>query len=251
MNDRTENGAGAPDRLERPVRRFVAAVSADAQALAWANKENAAHGAAVVVAHEVSPRGRVGRAFWAPAERTLACAVVLRPTLPANEGDVIWLAGGLAAAQAAETVSGRDLQTWWPDLVVDAATGTEVIAVKAQVQLGPGAVRSAVVTARFDLERLGVDPSQRDDLLEALLALIDQAGPQLGEGGGAAVAAQYARRCRLLGQRVRVTLLPKGETRGTADDIDHAARLVLQSATGMVERIPVDTLHQLHVVEAG
>lgn len=244
--NRTENGAGAPDRLERPIRRFQAAVSAEAQALAWANQEQAPHGAAVVVIHEVSPRGRIGRVWWAPAEATLACAVVLRPALPAQEGDSVWLAGGLVAARAAEAVAGRALATWWPDLVVDAGTGEEVAAVKAQVQLGPGRVRHAVVTARFDLGRLGIDPSRRDGLLEALLASLDEAGGELGDG--AAAAAAYAKKCVLLGERVKLTLLPKGETRGVARGIDGGARLEIESATGMVERIPVDSLRHLEVV---
>ena len=246
--NRAGNGTGTPDRLERPVRRLQAAVSAEAQALAWANQEGAPHGAAVVVAHEVSPRGRVGRVFWAPADRALACALVLRPPLPADEGDAVWLAGGLAAAGAAEVVSGRRLETWWPDLVVDSDTGEEVAAVKAQVRLGPGQVRSAVVTTRFDLGRLGLEAKRRDELLEALLALSDQSGQELAGGGGAAVAAHYARRCRLLGRRVRLTLLPKGQTRGIARDVDRVGRLVLESATGMVERIAVDTLHDLETV---
>jgi BirA family biotin operon repressor/biotin-[acetyl-CoA-carboxylase] ligase len=242
----TENSAGAADRLERSVRRFQAAVSAEAQALAWANQEQAPHGAAVVVTHEVSPRGRIGGIWWAPAERTLACAVVLRPTLPAHEGDSVWLVGGLVAARAAESVAGCPLATWWPDLVIDAGTGEEVLAVKAQIQLGPGRVRHAVVTARFDLGRLDIDPARRDELLEALLTFVDEAGPELGDG--AAAAAAYAKKCALLGERVKLTLLPKGETRGIARGIDGGARLEIESATGMVERIGVDSLRHLEVV---
>lgn len=230
---------------ERPVRRFPAAVSAEAQALAWARQEGAPHGAAVVVDHEVSPRGRIGRVWRAPAEATLACAVVLRPGLSAEEGDAVWLAGGLAAARAAEAVGGRPLATWWPDLVVDPETGTEVGTVKAEVQLGPGQVRIAVVTVRMDLERLQLGPGRRDDLLEALLSAFDQAGDELGEG---TAATSYEGRCRLLGERLKVTLRPRGETRGVAKGVDARARLVLESATGMVERIAVDMVGEIEVV---
>lgn len=239
-----EPGGHVADPLGRPVRRFPVAVSAEAQALAWARQEGAPHGAAVVVDHEVSPRGRAGRVWWAPAETTLACALVLRPALSAEEGDAVWLAGGLAVARAAEAVVGRPVATWWPDLVVDPATGQPVATVKAEVQLGPGEVRSAVVTLRFDLERLGIDAARRDDLLEALLEAFEEA--ELGDG--AAVAAVYERRCRLVGERVKVTLRPKGETRGVASRVDGKARLVLESPTGMVERIAVDTLGDLELV---
>jgi biotin-(acetyl-CoA carboxylase) ligase len=234
-----------PARLERPVRRFPAAVSAEAQALAWANREDAPHGAAVVVTHEVSPRGRRGQVWWAPADGTLACAVVLRPRLSAEEGDAVWLAGGLAAAAAAQVIGGRPLRTWWPDLVVDAATGTPVAALSAAIQLAPGQVRSAVVTVRFDLTRLGLDPARRDDLLGALLGVVE--GDELADG--AAAAAAYEARCALLGNWVKVTLRPKGETRGLARSVDHLGRLVLESATGMVERIAVDALGDVDVVQ--
>lgn len=261
------NGAAPDGSLERPLRRYPAAISAEAQALAWANREDAPHGATVVVTHEVSPRGRLGALWWVPAERTLACAVVLRPDLPAVEGDSLWLAGGMAAAHAAELLAGRPFATWWPDLVLEAGTdepplpldpeqagrgsgsGPEVAAVKASVTLGPGRVRFGVVTARFDLDRLGLDRRSGDDLMEAFCASIDRAGS--ADVDGAALAAVYEKQCRLLGRRVKLRLLPRGETRGTASGVDASARLVLASATGMVERVAVDALRELQVVPEG
>jgi hypothetical protein len=45
-----------------------------------------------------------------------------------------------------------------------------------------------------------------------------------------------------------IRLLPKGETRGTARRVDRAARLELESASGMVEKITVDQVRDLKVV---
>ncbi len=173
--------------------------------------------------------------------------MVLRPLLGAEEGDVSWLVGGLVALEGAEAVSSRTLAAWWPATVVEGPERTEVAAVKADVQLGPGRVKSVVLTMRFDLTRLGVTREQKDELLESVLGAVDRSAARLDEGP-AAVAAAYESRCALLGQRVKVKLRPKGETRGTARSIDRAARLELASPSGMIERVGVDQLLDLTVV---
>lgn len=243
-------GAVGPETVERfgrPLRHFPVAVSADAMALAWANREDAPHRATVTVEHEVGARGFRG-AVWrtAPAD-SLVCAVVLRPALGAEEGDVSWLVGGLVALEGAEAVSSRTVAAWWPATVVEGPERTEVAAVKADIQLGPGRVKSVVLTMRFDMVRLGLTGEQKDELLESVLGAVDRSAARLDEGP-AAVAAAYESRCALLGQRVKVKLRPKGETRGTARGIDRAARLELASPSGMIERVGVDQLLELSVV---
>ena len=237
------------ERFGRPVREFQVAISAGTQALAWARQEDAAQGATVVVDREISPLGFRARMWHAPAESTLACAVVLRPPVPAEEGDVAWLVGALGAAEGAEAVSGKELSTWWPDEVVDRATREPVVGAKAEVQLGPGRVRSAVVTLRFDMERLELGPDRRDELLEAVMASVDRRAEALGDGdGAAAVAAAYEGRCGLLGERVRIRLLPKGEVRGVVGGIDRTARLELRSSKEVVERVTIDMVRDLEAV---
>ncbi len=240
-------GGEESERFGRILRHYKMSVSAGTLAQAWARQENAPHGATVVVDREVSPLGRRGRHWGVPPERTLACAVVLRPPLPAEQADVSWIVGGLAAAEGGEAASGKALGTWWPDDVTDQASGATVGTVRAEVQLGPGQVRSAVVTVRLDLEALGVEPARRDEVLEQFLGSIDAISERLGEGP-AGVAAGYERRCALIDKRVKVRLLPKGETRGIARRIDRLARLELESPTGMVERISIDALRELEVV---
>lgn len=231
-----------------PVRRFPLAISAAALALAWARQEEGPAGATVVVDREVSPLGRIGKLWVQAPESSLLCAVVLRPALAAEEADGVWLMAGSAAAEAAASVSGAEVGTWWPDDVVRADTVEPVATLKAEVQLGPGRVRSGVVTFRFDLERLGLGSDDRDPLLEALLAALDGVVETVDQGGSGALAAAYQDRCLLLGRRVKVDLLPKGTSRGTASRIDRLGRLELESSTGMVERIGIDTLRKLETV---
>lgn len=221
--------------------------------MAWARQEQAPSGAAVVADHEVYPLGRLGTPWSGSPEDTLAVAVVLRPKLPIHLADVLWLIGGLAGAEAAEAVTGRHVGTWWPDGVVEAASRVTVGTLKAEVQLGPGAVRSAVLTLRFDLDALGVARSVSDELVSALLLSLDRSTALLDQGteGCVQAIAAYDQRCILLGERVKVSLLPRGETRGVARRIDDASNLEVVSATGMVERISVDMLRRLDVVSGG
>lgn len=246
------SGAGPvaeSERFGRPFRHFKVAISAGTQALAWARQEDAPAGALVVTELEVSPIGFRGRLWHAPPETTLACAMVLRPPISAEEGDVAWLVAGLAAVEGAEATSGQALSAWWPDTVAGPDWQDPVSVTKAEVQLGPGSVRSAVVTLRFDLVRLGLGPERRDDLLEAVVASLDSASATLAADEGlAGLVASYDNRCGLVGQRVKIKLLPKGELRGVAAGVDTRARLLLRSPTDMVERVTIDMIRQLEVV---
>ena len=235
------------ERFGRPMRSFPVAVSTEAMALAWANQEEAPQGATVVVDHEIRASGLHGRLWTVAPADSLACSMVLRPTVSVEEADSAWLLAALAAAEGAQAVSGRELATWWPDSVVTTDSHEQVSAVRAEVQLGPGRVRGVVVTLRFDLPKLGLGLDRKDELLEAVVNAVDQAAEGLSEGPGAAAAA-YEKRCGLIGKRVLIRLLPKGETRGTARRVDRSARLELESPSGLVEKVTVDQVRDLKVV---
>jgi BirA family transcriptional regulator, biotin operon repressor / biotin---[acetyl-CoA-carboxylase] ligase len=234
------------ERFGRPMRHFPVAVSAEAMALAWANQEDAPQGATVVVDHEIRASGLHGRLWTVPSADSLACSVVLRPPVPAEDADVSWLVAALASADGAQAVSGKELATWWPDSVIDVATREQVAGVRAEVQLGPGRVKSVIITLRFDLPKLGL-VDRKDELLEAVVSAVDTVADDLAGGAGGAAAA-YEKRCGLLGNRMLIRLLPKGETRGTARRIDRGARLELESASGLVEKITVDQVRDMKIV---
>ncbi|MDQ3462700.1 MAG: hypothetical protein M3471_06700 [Actinomycetota bacterium] len=246
----SESGGGPPtvERFGRLMRTFPVAVSAGAMAGAWARQENAPAGSAVVVEREVSALGRIGRPWDVPPANTLAFAVVLRPPLPPEVADATWLVAGLGVIVGAASVGGAGLSAWWPDGVVDTETGAPVAATKVEIQLGPGEVRAAIATVRIDLAALGrEEPARRDELLEAVLVATDEAAAGLADGTEATATA-YEDHCGLIGKRMKLRLLPSGETRGTARGIDKGGGLELASATGMVQRISVDMLRDLVVV---
>lgn len=230
---------------ERPVRRYPAAVSAGAMALAWANQEHAPSGAAIVVDYEVSPLGRLGQAWPVPPQSTLAFAVVLRPALSKDEADIPWVVTTLAVADGIEEAGGRKALAAWPDLVVDAETGQTRSAVRAEVQLGPGQVRAVAATVRIDVsDDLG---DRRDELLEAVCAQLDRRTAELA-GGVVGPLAAYEKRCSTLGRNLKIRLIPRGEMRGHASAIDPLGRLELRSATGMVERVSVNQVRQIELL---
>jgi len=242
-------GPETVERFGRPMRTFPVAVSAEVMAQAWANQEAAPHGAAVIVEHEINPRGLHGGLWQTPPSDTLACAIVLRPAVSPEEADSTWMVAALAGAEAAEAVTGLKLGTWWPDGIVELESNDPVGAIKSEVQLGPGQVKSAVVTIRFDLLRLELEtPEKREALTEALVGAVDRVSEQLAEGP-ARVATAYGERCAMLEKRVRIRLRPKGETRGVAKRVDRAGRLEIESLSGILERIGVNQLMDLEVVE--
>ncbi len=241
--------AGRGDRAEvgevsELLRRYEAAVSAEALALAWARQEDGRAGATVVVDNEISPRGRNGRLWSVPADGTLALAVVLRPGFGLPDADAVWLLAGLVGTTAAAAFSDRPLGTWWPDRVVDPETAGELVMAKAEVQLGPGGVRSAVITLRFDLAGIGIHLADRARVLDAVRDAVGEVSDLDAE----AAAARYSAACAQIGRDVKVTLLPRGETRGQASAVDSAARLHIESRTGMIERIGVDVVRDVQLV---
>jgi BirA family transcriptional regulator, biotin operon repressor / biotin---[acetyl-CoA-carboxylase] ligase len=242
---------GAPETLERfgrQMRIFPVAVSVGAMAGAWARQENAPAGATVVVDHEVSALGRIGREWKVAPGRTLAFATVLRPPLTPEMADACWLVASLGVMGGCASVAGAVCSARWPDEVDDAESGDPVAVTKVEIQLGPGQVKAAVASVRVDLDQVGVSGAgETDRLLEAILTATDEAAASLA-GGPEQVAEDYERHCALVGRRVKLRLLPSGEARGTVKGIDRGGGLELASATGMVQRVSVDMLRDLVVV---
>jgi len=229
-------------------RRYPVAVSAEALALAWARQEDAPAGSVVVVDHEISPRGRLGRLWPHPAERTAVLAMVWRPAIASSAADLVWAAASLGLLRAVHSLGdGDEPALWWPDEVHD-GDGRLLGAVRAEVQLGPGRVTSAVVTGRIDLDQAG-GRSREDVLVEVEGALAAVAA--VLDGDPDALRAACHERSALAGRRAVAHLLPRGEVRGEVAGIDPDGGLVLRSATGLHQRVPIVGLDRVTRSEAG
>ena len=178
---------------ERPLRFYPAALSTEADALAWA-RAGAPEGAVVVAEYQVSPRGRSGRPWQMQPGEDLVFSLVLRPRLPVDrEGWLYTIAtSGLA------DMSGGNATIEWPD-EVHAADGAPAGAVGVHVELGAEQTEWAVVTVHVP----GAGPDR-----PSTLACIIKAIEQRYRGEPQAVLADYRPRCATFGREVRARLIP-------------------------------------------
>lgn len=224
--------------LGRPLRHYPLALTTEALALAWARREAAPEGALVVADQEVSPRGRRGPAWTVFPGQGLYASLVLRPGLPPQGEGLLHLLASLAVAEGLERAAGVRCTLKWPDDVT--IGGAKVAGIKAEAQLGPGRIDSAVVTFRVNvavpLEALsrvegaatslfaatGSAPSRWEVMAHILAALHERYEHDVVE-----LLAAYSERCSTLGSPVRALLLPRGEVSGTAEAVDAAGALVV------------------------
>ena len=227
-------------------RHFPVAVSAEALALAWARQEAAPTGATITVDHEISPRGRLGRLWQQQAEQTAILAMVWRPNLAAAAADLVWSAASLGLLRAIEDSVDLKPKLRWPDEVVD-ESGQLLGAVRAEMQLGPGRVTSAIVTARVDLARIGwPERSCVRDALDTNLAMV---AAQLDSEPDTVRAACNAASA-IVGWALIAHILPRGEVRGTVEGVDANGALAVVSPTGLRQLVPLVGLDRLTVTHA-
>lgn len=216
-----------------PVEQLAVAVSVDAVAQQRA-RMGAQAGTAVVVGREIAGRLR-GGVEWRP-EHGLAVAVVARPVTlePARVG-LVTLAAALAAADAVATSIGPS-SCAWPDAVVVADDVT--VRGDALTLLGPGRVDVAILVVR-----IGSPQADRFDVGEMATALVDRMRERAALLDRPDELRQsYAATCETLGTRVRVGLLPHGVCRGEAVAVGADGGLVVRTAGGVDELVPMSTV---------
>lgn len=231
----------------RQIRHQSVAMSLEAIAGAWARTEAAPAGSVVIADEEIAGRVRGGTPWHGSAHDSYRLAMITRPTVAPPAGEALWLAASLAGARAAADVSGRAITLTWPDEVVAEGRSRPALTVNVTLQLGPGRIEHALVSLRCRFESLGIDPSIRSDLEHALIAHVEAAVGQL-ESDPTDLVAEYTDRSSLIGRRVKATLLPRGEARGTVAAFDGEGRLVLTSSTGMLEKVTPTGIRSLELI---
>ena len=228
------------------TRRYDVAMSVEALASAWARTENAPDGAIVVADSEISGRLRGGTPWRPTGDNALIMAMVIRPSIDPLQEALLWLVGSLGAAEALTGATGTVHTAVWPDTVVrrggeDAASAS----VNVALQLGPGRVDHAVLAVRADLD--GLDGG-KDQLLASLEEKL-LAATRLLESDFLALLDEFNDQCAAISRRALVSLLPRGEARGRVTAVDKDGFLVLESSTGMLERIAPASLRSLELVD--
>jgi len=220
-------------------------MSVEALASAWARTDNAPDGAIVVADTEISGRLRGGTPWKTVGDDALIMAIVVRPSLDPLQEALLWMVASLGAADALDDITGHRHDVIWPDTVRQIDDEEVRAAVNVTVQLGPGRIEHAVLAVRTHLDGL---EAPKDRLLDSLGERLVVA-TRMVERDSLALLEAFNDRCSLMSRRVLISLLPRGEARGRATAVDKDGFLVLESSTGMLERIAPASLRSIELVD--
>jgi biotin-(acetyl-CoA carboxylase) ligase len=233
---------GAPDHRNAQIeeRHYPVAVSVEQLALGWLRTEGASNGSVVTVDHEIGGRQRLGIPWRVPAAQSFSCAVILRCAIRLEDEALLWIAALVGAARAIETIAVSAPGLGWPDSLIG-RDGVTQGSVAVEAQLGPGIVQSAVVSLRVNIELLSIAQELTRPIAKAFSEELTLAVGLL-ETTHAELLWEYNVRSVLIGERVRVRLLPKGDTRGTVGPVNGTGNLPLESPSGMIELLNPSTV---------
>jgi BirA family transcriptional regulator, biotin operon repressor / biotin---[acetyl-CoA-carboxylase] ligase len=211
----------------------------------------------LITDNQTAGRGRLDRVWVAPAEKSLAISVLLRPVLPAGEPLPIdrfgWLPliAGAAMTVAVQSLVGGRVSLKWPNDVQ--INGLKVCGLLGELMPnGDGIVMGAGINVSMAESELPTPTSTSlalagatlvgDQLLDAVLsAYLSELRRVVAEflGAGADPAKGLLHRvselCSTLGQRVRVELPGGDQLIGVATGLDPTGRLLVrQLADGPV-----------------
>lgn len=214
----------------------------------------------LVTDEQTAGRGRLGRAWTAPAGKSLAISVLLRPRLPGGEnlafdhyGWLPLLAGAAMTAAVATVIPAERVGLKWPnDVLVDGLKVSgllaELVATENAVVLGAGLnltmTRDELPTeTSTSLVLAGAEPDGLADrvllaYLEGLRDLYRSFVRLGGDAEGSGIRSLVTDLCITLGRTVRVELPGGGELVGVATGIDTAGRVqVTSSADGRMTAV--------------
>lgn len=211
-------------------------------------KEAAAAGApagrVLVAEMQTAGRGRMQRSFFSPDATGLYMSILLRPSMPAADAQLLTVAAAAAAAEAVEALIGRQVDIKWVnDLYLD---GRKICGILTESALDPLTGRLVYAVVGIGVNLLlppGGFPAEIADTAGTLFAVPPAEDPRAGLCAGIlrafsryadrpearAFLAPYRRRSFLIGRHV--TLTPSGE-RVLVVGIDDDGRLCVLDAQG-------------------
>ncbi len=202
-------------------------------------RAGAPEGVVIGADHQVTGRGRRGRAWQTAATDALTFSVLLRPSVAPVEAGLLPLVVAVAVAEAI----GPAARIVWPnDIVVD---GRKLCGILCESSLDESGIAWAVAGIGINVHGAPeltdarwvagfvdeVRPVTRPDLLVQVLRALARRYSQWSTQGAAPIVAAYTALDALAGVGVSVQLA-RGEITGTAAGIDALGRLRVRTATG-------------------
>jgi BirA family biotin operon repressor/biotin-[acetyl-CoA-carboxylase] ligase len=201
----------------------------------------AAPGIVVVADEQSAGRGRLGRAWVAPAGASLLVSALLDGDAPAEQRHLVLVAAALAAVDAVDVHCGFRPRLKWPnDLVV----GDRKLAGFLAEVVGAGAIVIGM-GLNVDWDSFPADLAEtatacnregraapRDELLVTWLIALDHRLRVLEDVGPAAMHADQIAASATLGRRVRVERASGSVLEGDAVDLTDLGHLVVRTGEG-------------------
>lgn len=192
-------------------------------------------GAVAVCDEQTAGRGRLGRAWEAPAGTAILCSIVLRPP-PERAVAELSLVGGLATAETAERATGLAAQIKWPNdvmlnrrkvagVLAEADEGRVILGIGINVNQGRSQLPAEATSPAASLLTVDGVRRKRAPLLAELLAALERAYDLWREQGLGGLYGGLGARDFLRGRKVFVDGSP-----GRALAIDRHGRLEVEVA---------------------
>lgn len=242
---------GPVKAVGRQIQVFQETSSTNEVALRLAG-DGVAEGAVVFAEHQSRGRGRLGRAWFGSAGKSVLMSLLLRPALRPPEAARLTILGAAATARAVEKLTAVRTSIKWPN---DVIVGEEKLAgILTEMRAEPDRIHHLVLGIGLNVNQTKTDfPEElrrrccslqiltgqmwnRAAVAAALLKELDWDYQRMKEGRFAEVAAEWQSRCATLGRQVAVQY-GKSTIHGRAEAIDGDGALLLRTGSGLVKRI--------------
>ena len=197
-------------------------------------------GAVAVCEEQTGGRGRLGRAWAAPAGSSILLSVVLRPPAQRHAPELS-LVAGVATAIVVERATGLAAQVKWPNdvmldrrkvagILAELKDGAVVLGIGLNVSQAPDELPAETRSPAGSLRSVTGRKLERGPILADLLLELEQRYDAWRAGGLDAIYDDLGARDFLRGRRVTVD----GGAEGVAQMIDRQGRLEVSTASGVV-----------------
>jgi len=212
----------------------------------------APEGTVIIAETQQAGKGRLGRAWYSPADSGIWLSIILRPRLEPRDAPQLTFLTAVAAVRAIKEVAGCTVQIKWPnDLLIAgrklAGIFTEmsselglinylVIGIGINVNLATAALPADLKETATSLQRETGQKQDRARLVQQLLLEMEHLYHELQTEGFARIREEWLSYTQLIGRWVKVTSL-KGELEGKVVDISADGALILALADGTRQTI--------------